>query len=260
LPAPPGTGNIRHSPRNGFTGSTRSWATKSSCHRHAADCMASHIPVGLSVPPRALSLAPTTGARTTRLHRTHQCRSSRAPLSIAHEFALALRPHAHTTSSRPPHPAPRFVTIGRNAPLHRAGMATVKHVFLKNIIKIFAVENCTTQITLMRLEKLQIKLSATRSPFGCDPRRHSAKLPVGRIKSNLGSVISTRQAGHRAAAWRSRQAEKTRVAPIASPMILLVSWDRREEPTRLDETGLVSRTRCSVLHAAPQGIARRRRA
>jgi len=74
-------------------------------------------------------------------------------------------------------------------------MATVEHVFLKNIIKIFAVENCTTQITLMRLEKLQIKLSATRSPFGCDPRRHSAKLPVGRIKSNLGSVISTRQAG-----------------------------------------------------------------
>ena len=36
---------------------------------------------------------------------------------------LALRPHAHTAPSRPPHPAPRFVTIGRNAPLHRGGIS-----------------------------------------------------------------------------------------------------------------------------------------
>src|SRR6476660_6211660 len=35
----------------------------------------------------------------------------------------ALRPHAHTTPSRPPHPALRFVTIGRNVPLHWDGMA-----------------------------------------------------------------------------------------------------------------------------------------
>src|SRR5450755_4276068 len=42
-----------------------------------------------------------------------------ARLLIAHECDLALRPHAHTTPSCPPHPAPRFVTIGRNAPLHR---------------------------------------------------------------------------------------------------------------------------------------------
>jgi hypothetical protein len=92
--------------------------------------MASHIPVGLSVPPRDLTSA--TGARTTRFDRPHQCRSSRAPFSIAHEFDLALRPHAHTTSSRPPHPAPRFVTIGRNAPLNEAGCerGTI-HQFLK---------------------------------------------------------------------------------------------------------------------------------
>src|SRR6266702_6041104 len=77
-------------------------------------------PVGPNAPPRGL--ASTTDARTTRLRRPQQRRSSRAPLSIAHEFDLALRPHAHTTSSRPPHPAPRFVTIGRNAPLHRGGM------------------------------------------------------------------------------------------------------------------------------------------
>src|SRR5438034_10451202 len=96
-------------------------ATNSSCHRRPTDCMASHIPVGLSVPPR--DLTPTTGARTTRLRRPQPCRSSRAPCLIAHELALALQPHAHTTSSRPPHPAPRFVTIGRNAPLLGTGCA-----------------------------------------------------------------------------------------------------------------------------------------
>src|SRR6266702_6326293 len=74
----------------------------------------------MNEPPR--SLTPATGAGTTRFDRPQHCRSSRAPLSIAHEFDLALRSHAHTTSSRPPHPAPRFVTIGRNAPLHRGGM------------------------------------------------------------------------------------------------------------------------------------------
>src|SRR5207247_1805946 len=95
-------------------------ATNSFCHRRPTDCMASHIPVGLSVPPR--DLTSTTDARTTRLHRPQHCRSSCAPLSIAHEFEPAPRPHAHTTPSRPPHPAPRFVTIGRNAPLHRGGM------------------------------------------------------------------------------------------------------------------------------------------
>src|SRR5450755_3096529 len=120
----------------------RSPATNSSCHRRPTDCMASHIPVGLSVPPRDLTSA--TGARTTRFDRPHQCRSSRAPFSIAHEFDLALRPHAHTTSSRPPHPAPRFVTIGRNAPLNEAGCerGTI-HQFLKNGSKIFLREGWT---------------------------------------------------------------------------------------------------------------------
>src|SRR5438034_11632032 len=88
-------------------------ATNSSCHRRPTDCMASHIPVGLSVPPR--DLTPTTGARTTRLHRPHQCRSSR-PRRTAHEW---LRPAIHlacTTSSRPPHPA-LHVSDDRDTPL-----------------------------------------------------------------------------------------------------------------------------------------------
>jgi hypothetical protein len=37
-------------------------------------------PVGPPKPPR--NLTPATGARTTRLHRPHQCRSSRAPRSL----------------------------------------------------------------------------------------------------------------------------------------------------------------------------------
>src|SRR5438034_9099316 len=78
-------------------------ATNSSCHRRRADCMASHIPVGLSVPPR--DLTPTTGARTTRLHRPHRCRSSRAPLSIAHDSRRPATSCAHdivaSTASRP---------------------------------------------------------------------------------------------------------------------------------------------------------------
>ena len=49
-------------------------------------------------------------------------RSSRAPCRSL-TSCLALRPHAHTTVSRPPHPAPRFATIGRNAPLHRGGIS-----------------------------------------------------------------------------------------------------------------------------------------
>ena len=70
--------------------------------------------VGPIVSPR--SLTSTTDARTTRLRRPQQCRSSRAPLSITHEFVLALRLHAHTTSSRPPHPAPTVYLCGSMSP------------------------------------------------------------------------------------------------------------------------------------------------
>src|SRR5207247_811192 len=85
-------------------------ATNSSCHRRPTDCMASHIPVGLSVPPR--DLTPTTGARTTRLHRPQQCRSSRAPLLIAHECdppCDLMRTRHHRVHRIPPHVSSRFV-------------------------------------------------------------------------------------------------------------------------------------------------------
>jgi len=78
-------------------------ATNSSCHRRLTDCMASHIPVGLSVPPR--DLTPTTGARTTRFDRPQQCRSSCTPLSIAHELPRPVTSCAHdTVASTASHP------------------------------------------------------------------------------------------------------------------------------------------------------------
>src|SRR5579864_2090028 len=71
--------------------------------------MASHIPVGLSVPPR--SLTPATGARTTRFDRPQRCRSSCAPLSIAHELCPPC--DLMRTRHRRVHRIPRstFVTI-----------------------------------------------------------------------------------------------------------------------------------------------------
>src|SRR5438034_7743744 len=93
-------------------------ATNSSCHRRPTDCTASHIPVGLSVPPR--DLTPTTGARTTRLPRPQQRRSSRAPLSIAHELPRPATSCAHnivaSTASRPT----LREDAGATPPLHSA--------------------------------------------------------------------------------------------------------------------------------------------
>jgi hypothetical protein len=39
-----------------------------------------------------------------------------------HDFAVRMSSARLASLARPPHPAPRFVTIGRNAPLHRGGM------------------------------------------------------------------------------------------------------------------------------------------
>src|SRR6266567_5995498 len=96
--------------------------------------MASHIPVGLSVPPR--DLTPTTGARTTRLRRPQHCRSSRAPLSIAHESLRPAISCAHdivaSTASR------TYVRDDRDTPLvDEAGWRKRCHIILKNRSVIF---------------------------------------------------------------------------------------------------------------------------
>jgi hypothetical protein len=114
------SGGTRHSPRNGFTvyfalpGDEFLFATVTLRITGRAR------PVGPLSPPQGLASA--TDARTTRLRRTQQCRSSRAPLLTAHECdpPCDLMRTRHRRVHRIP--APRFVTIGRNAPLHRGGM------------------------------------------------------------------------------------------------------------------------------------------
>src|SRR6266700_3998426 len=110
--------------------------------------------------------------------RPRQCRSSRAPLSIAHEFDLALRPHAHTTSSRPPHPAPRFVTIGRNAPLHRGGMRAIKHSSDKTKSEIFFARHQDRMIALNRFLKLVFGARDLACPSGAETMQHAR--PTGK--------------------------------------------------------------------------------
>ena len=53
----------------------------------------------------ASARASTTDARTTRLHRTQQCRAPCTPLSIAHELLRPATSCAHDIVA-PPHPAP----------------------------------------------------------------------------------------------------------------------------------------------------------
>ncbi len=102
----------RHSPRNGFTAySALSPATNSSCHRHRRI-------KGFAGPGRArntsANLTPATGARTTRLCRTPQHRSSARCRSLTENRPATTI--ARLTLPRPPLPAPTFVTMA-NAPL-----------------------------------------------------------------------------------------------------------------------------------------------
>jgi hypothetical protein len=117
-----GTGNIRHSPRNGFNGFLRALPGDDFLFATVTSRIAWRPrPVGPISPPQGLASA--TDARTTRLRRTHQCRSSRTPRSLTNLFALRYG-LACTTSSRPPHPTPTFVTIA-SRPSSQGGMAAV---------------------------------------------------------------------------------------------------------------------------------------
>src|SRR6266700_5043459 len=126
-----GTGYIRHSPRNGFNGVLRALPgdefllPPSSHGLNGFTC-----PVGPTKPPR--DLASATDARTTRLRRTLQCRSSRSRRSLTKLESPPCNHLACTTSSRPPHPA-LHVRDDRDTPLFgRGGMARTNHIFRKN--------------------------------------------------------------------------------------------------------------------------------
>jgi hypothetical protein len=119
-----GTGNIRHSPRNGLNGFLRALPGDEFLFATVTPQIEWHleIPVGPRVPPQGLASA--TDARTTRLRRTQQCRSSCAPI-IAHE---ALSPPCDISCARDivastaSHPN---VRDDREPPLLWSGMAKV---------------------------------------------------------------------------------------------------------------------------------------
>jgi hypothetical protein len=93
---------LRHSLRNGFTAyAVLSPATNSSCHRRC------RLDGGIGsgrVDLATGSLAPATGARTTRFCRTHQRRSSCAPVDRSRETRPATPFRADAAASTASHP------------------------------------------------------------------------------------------------------------------------------------------------------------
>ncbi len=103
--------------------------------------------------PASANLTPATGARTTRLHRPHQRRSSVAPL-VAHEPEPALQPRSRPTLPRPPHPIPTSVTIAIRPSLRDETAAVVVLIWGRREAKYFYGEDWTGQIALKSLEKI----------------------------------------------------------------------------------------------------------
>ena len=147
-----------------------------------------------------------TGARLARRFR---------PLTSC----LAPRPHAHTTASRPPHPAPRFVTIGRNAPLHRGGMRETCHRILKNRSKIFfpgGLDRNSRRPPVGQISWRRGRSSCRAALFY--PSLRFARRSRGRDRKSL----ATRSAG-----WRS----KCLRGPAAGPRADSCQSDRRRRCT-----------------------------
>ena len=137
------TGNIRHSPRNGLRLTPRS----------------PRGPLALLTPSSARRvgvLANLTPAKGRQNHTASPSAKQRARQSRC---------------LRPPHPASRFVTIGRNAPLHRDGMRRGKHNFPKNGSRIFFAERIDRnsrpppvgQITCCRMSRNSLRRRALKA-------------------------------------------------------------------------------------------------
>jgi hypothetical protein len=178
-----GTGIIRHSPRNGFNSLyvispvTSSFLPPSSRRLKGFTC-----PVGPTKPPR--DLASATDARTTRLRRPQQCRSSCA-LVTAHELLRpATRLKAHATSSRPPHPA-LHVRDDRDTPLLvEAGCAREPPISEKQKRNIFA-RGLDDPISLIGLAKFVFTRTRFAGPLSPHQRR-------GRPDNRTDSLVGQR--------------------------------------------------------------------
>jgi hypothetical protein len=135
-------------------------------------------PVGSIKPPP--DLASATDARTTRLRRPRQHRSSCA-LPIAHEFASPCDSRLRARRRRV-HRIPRStsVTIAIR-PSDEAGQAkeAIEYAFGK--ASCFLQEDWTTQISLMRLEKSSFWRTRFFGHEGAPSRSLELILPDGRI-------------------------------------------------------------------------------
>src|SRR6266700_3007197 len=105
----------------------------------------------MNEPPR--SLTPATGARTTRFDRPRNA-ARLARLSRSLTSCPALRSHAHTTSSRPPHPASTFVTIAIRPSVVEAGWREQTIDFGKTE-EIFSPERPDSQNSVELLGKIR---------------------------------------------------------------------------------------------------------
>ena len=105
------TGNIRHPPRNGFTVSFVLFPGTIGCVDPRRSVRTTpRSPVGLRVIHQDIDAdhgAPEPHDFSVRNTAARQARGARSRLSSPCNCL------AHTTASRPPHPAPRLVTIGR---------------------------------------------------------------------------------------------------------------------------------------------------
>ncbi len=182
-----GTGIIRHSPRNGFNGCMAySPRRRIRLATVAGELKGSPHPVGCFEP--SPSLTPATGARTTRFDRPRHCRSSCAPLLIAHELPRPAISCAHdivaSTASR------LHVRDDRDTPLvDEAGCEKEDTLLIKRKENYFLRGDWTTQITLIRLRKFVF----TRARF-CAPMSAPSRFNCDHFCSSGKSVDEGEQA------------------------------------------------------------------
>jgi hypothetical protein len=194
-----GTGNIRHSrARMVLTVSfALSPVTSSFLPPSPRGLNGFARPVGLPKPPQ--DLAPATGARTTRLLRTHQCRSSCTP-ATAHE---SLRPAitALRTRHRRVHriPLPTSVTIAIR-PSCGGGTARRNHIFLKNRSDLFLPGHLDSRINVELLGKIRFYAHAISGASGPLSRAAPSALelicPTSGKSVDLSAVARTADQPH----------------------------------------------------------------
>jgi hypothetical protein len=148
--------------------------------------MAHRTPVGPNAPPR--DLASATDARTTRLHRTHQCRSSCTPLLTAHELPRpaisGVRDIVASTASH------SNVRDDREPPLLWSGMARPNHIFRKNRSDLFFARGLDNPNQLESACEFRFCAHAISVVF--EPAQGAAWRSIERICRDVGQISRRR--------------------------------------------------------------------